>query len=272
MIMIKLHHYAQDKFTGFTAEKQLKAILELLTTLEKNITDAEYVNNIVSEVLLCLTWLKPPLQTELDVLNGLMDSFAPHDLLKIIAPIINTYKPNHADDEIDILRFDGLNPSQQDAKAPFPLTVILDNLRSAYNVGSIFRTAECVQAEKLILCGITPYPPNPKLSKTAMQTIDRLNWQYLHETEEAISLLKYNNIPVVALETTSDAISLFDYNVTQPVGLILGNEALGIEEKILKQADIVLSIPVLGWKNSLNVCNAFAVAAYWLSGISEMVK
>jgi len=266
--MIKLHHYSEEKFTGFTPEKQSKAMVELLITLEKNITDAEYVNLLIEEILTCLDWLHPNLQIEFLELYNLPESDNPHDILRLIRPYINNHKPYQTEQEIDVLRFDGVSNTGLEQKAPYPLTVILDNLRSAYNVGSIFRTAECVQARELMLCGITPTPENPRLLKTAMQTIDRTNWQYFSNSEAAIALLKSRGIPVIALETTSDAVSLFDYEVTQPIGLILGNEALGIEAKILKQADIVLSIPVLGWKNSLNVCNAFAVAAYHLSGLS----
>jgi tRNA G18 (ribose-2'-O)-methylase SpoU len=266
--MIKLHHYSEEKFSSFTAERQSKAIIELLITLEKNITDAEYADLLIEEILNCLDWLQPNLQIEFLELNDLPESSNPHDILRLIAPFINSYKPDVAEAEPDILRFDGVNNPKQEVRAPYPLTIVLDNLRSAYNVGSIFRTAECVQAKELLLCGITPFPPNPKLSKTAMQTIEHIKWQHLETTAAAIALLKSRNIPVIALETTSDAISLFDYKVTQPVGLILGNEALGIEEDIIKQADLVLSIPVLGWKNSLNVSNAFAIASYYLSGLS----
>ena len=268
-IMVKLHHYSKEKFTGFPAEQQRKAMLELLAALEKNIVDAEYVNVLVPEILTCLAWLKPSLQEEFGILSRLSESSNPHDLQKLIVPLLNIHKHSQADSEIEITRFDGMKTANQDLKVPFPLTVILDNLRSAHNVGSVFRTAECVQARELLLCGITPQPPHPKLIKTAMQTAGRLKWQYLQETEAAIALLKSHNMPIIALETTAASTSLFDYRVPQPLGLILGNEALGIEEKILKQADIILSIPVLGWKNSLNVCNAFAIAAYWLSGIAS---
>lgn len=268
--MIKLHHYSKEKFTAFDADKQIKAIVEMLSALEKNINDREYANGLITEILACYNWLNPVLQKDLCALSKLNHNQSSHNMLRLIVPIVNQYP--HKQVEPDILRFDGLKQTEQNLAAPYPITVILDNLRSAYNVGSIFRTAECVQAEKLFLCGITPYPPNPKLNKTAMQTIDRLKWQYLNETEEAIAYLKNKNIPVIALETTANATNIFDYKVTQPIGLILGNEALGIEEHILKQADIVLSIPVLGWKNSLNVCNAFAIAAYYLSGISETVE
>jgi tRNA G18 (ribose-2'-O)-methylase SpoU len=101
-----------------------------------------------------------------------------------------------------------------------------------------------------------------------MGTDERMNWQHFSETAEAISQLKKQGIPVIALETTSDAKSLFEYQPTQPVAMVMGNEALGIEEQILSLADEVLYIPVHGWKNSLNVSNAFAIAAYHLSGIS----
>ena len=150
-----------------------------------------------------------------------------------------------------------------------PFIIVLDNVRSLNNVGSIFRTAECVKAARIFLCGITPTPDNLRVTKTAMGTTEYVQWQYFERTENAISLAKSEGFPILALETTTNAKALFAYQLTTPVALILGNEALGIEEKILSLADAVISIPVLGWKNSLNVSNAFTLAAYKLSGLID---
>jgi 23S rRNA (guanosine2251-2'-O)-methyltransferase len=266
--MRKLHHYSREKFAGFAEDKQAKALLQLLCALENNLSDAEYIAVMVPEILECYHWSYPAVQSAFGVLPALAVADSPHEIIKIIVPLIRSSKSSFVGNDPEILRFDG-SGRQAETVAPHPLTVVLDNLRSAYNVGSIFRTAECVGAKSILLCGITPAPPHPGLLKTAMGTEQRLSWQQFSSTEQAVDLLKKQGIPVIALETTTHAKPLFAYEVTRPVAMIMGNEALGIEEKILALADEVLYIPVCGWKNSLNVSNAFAVAAYRLSGLSS---
>jgi 23S rRNA (guanosine2251-2'-O)-methyltransferase len=264
--MIKLHHFSRDKFQGFDEEQQTKALLQLLCALESNIAYPEHRQALLPSILECFHWSTAGVQEQFTGLSHLADITSPHDIQKLIIPIIRARKQNYNENDSEILRYDGTS-DQSGVSVPYPVTVILDNLRSAYNVGSIFRTAECVGAKSIYLCGITPTPPHPKLSKTAMGTDTRLAWQHFSDTADAILTLKKQGIPVIALETTSDAKPLYEYQATQPVAMLMGNEALGIEEKILALADEILYIPMHGWKNSLNVCNAFSLAAYRLSGI-----
>jgi 23S rRNA (guanosine2251-2'-O)-methyltransferase len=266
--MRKLHHYSIDKFQGMDEAKQIKAILQLLSVLEKNLAEPEFAPALISSVLQCLSWSRPAVAQQFYTLNQLTAASSAHEIIKLVTPLLRDLKPNYDESDIEILRYDGeANPAA--INVPYPLTVVLDNLRSAYNVGSIFRTAECVQAAKLCLCGITPCPPHPKVVRTAMGTEERLLWSYYTHTSEAIRQLQKFGMPVLALETSVKARSLFDYSPVRPCALILGNEALGIEDEILNQADEILSIPTHGWKNSLNVSNAFALAAYHLSGITS---
>jgi tRNA G18 (ribose-2'-O)-methylase SpoU len=266
--MIKLHHYSKEKFRGFAEDRQVKALLQLLCALESNLADTEYSSALVAEIHRCLQWSASAVQNRFASFLSLTADSSLHDIMRQIVPLIRSSQSSFGGNDPEILRFDG-SGRQAEAVAPHPLTVVLDNLRSAYNVGSIFRTAECVGAKSILLCGITPAPPHPGLLKTAMGTEQRLSWQQYSSTEHAVDLLKKQGIPVIALETATHAKPLFDYEVTRPVAVIVGNEALGIEEKILALADEVLTIPVCGWKNSLNVSNAFAVAAYRLSGLSS---
>lgn len=147
----------------------------------------------------------------------------------------------------------------------FPIVAVLDNIRSAYNVGSMFRTAECAYISKLILCGITACPPNPKLEKTALGTTATMPWDYFKDTLEAIKILKAQGYKVAALEITENSspiqeITPFDF----PLALVIGNEVTGVDERIIAQADKVLEIPLYGEKESLNVAIAFAVAVFLL--------
>ncbi len=147
----------------------------------------------------------------------------------------------------------------------FPIIAVLDNLRSAYNVGSIFRTAECAYISKLILCGITPHPFHPKVEKTALGTTKIIPWEYMEDTFLAIKNLKKEGYTIGVLEITNQSIPIQSLNSNSfPLALVLGNEVTGVEEKILKEADFVLEIPLFGEKESLNVAVAFGVALFLL--------
>jgi tRNA G18 (ribose-2'-O)-methylase SpoU len=143
-----------------------------------------------------------------------------------------------------------------------PVHVVLDNLRSAFNVGSIFRTADCALVEKVYPCGITAHPPNAKLEKTALGTLPFVPWEYGPSAVEAIAGMKSKGIRIVSLETTNRSLSLWEYAFPLPVCLVLGNEAFGVSREVLEMSDEIVEIPVLGYKNSINVAVAFGIAVY----------
>ena len=263
--MVKIYRYSRRKFTSFPGVRQFKAILELLSVLEKNIAEAEYRQQIIPTLLECLQWSENDVKEHFHMLLRMHAEMAPHDLLPIVTEVLKTHKPAFNATDFEVSRYDGMFQDKLE-KVPYPLTVIADNLRSEYNLGAIYRTAECVQAAWIYFCGITPFPPLNAFKKSAMGTEERVQYT-VASTEHAIAYCKEKGLPVIALETVINAKSLFDYKPVQPVAVIVGNEALGISEDILKLADEVLYIPVYGWKNSLNVSNAFTLAAYWLSGI-----
>ncbi len=150
-------------------------------------------------------------------------------------------------------------------KERFPIAAILDNIRSAYNVGSIFRTAECAYISKLILCGITPYPPHPKVEKTALGTTNLIPWNYFEKTVEAIKVLKKEGFKVAVLEITEQSIPIQKIkNKDFPLALVIGNEVTGVDEEVFAEADLIIEIPLYGEKESLNVAVAFGVAIFSL--------
>ncbi|MFO7890152.1 MAG: RNA methyltransferase [bacterium] len=140
-----------------------------------------------------------------------------------------------------------------------PITVILDNLRSAFNVGSIIRTSDCALVKKVIMCGITAHPPHKKLHKTAVGTLDYVDCEYEPFLIDAVKKQKRQGIPVVALETTNKSKIIWDFKFPFPVSIILGNEALGISRNILEWVDDIIEIPMLGLKNSINVAVAYGI-------------
>lgn len=159
------------------------------------------------------------------------------------------------------------------------LILILDNLRSAQNVGSIFRTADACGAEQIITCGYTPHPPvlsDPRpahhsaanlraIAKTALGAEQTVAHQHLENAEKAIAWSKRAGYVVAALEQAPGSTDLLNYNPPSKIALILGNEVDGICEQILQKVDVVLEIPMRGQKESLNVAVAGGIAAYHLT-------
>ena len=152
------------------------------------------------------------------------------------------------------------------ARPRLPIEALLDNVRSLFNVGSIFRSADGAGLRRLYLCGITPTPENPKLAKTALGAEQGVAW--LHHTNgvDAIQQLRDEGYAIWALEEQSDAEALFTVALpTQPILLVVGNEVTGVDPGILQQCDKIVVIPMYGVKRSLNVATAFGVAAVILA-------
>jgi 23S rRNA (guanosine2251-2'-O)-methyltransferase len=146
-----------------------------------------------------------------------------------------------------------------------PVEVLLDNIRSTFNVGSIFRTAEGAGVQHLFLCGITPTPDHPKIGKTALGAEQTVSWSQHWDALEILTERKEKGYRIWALEGGSDSSSLFDCEAHfsgLPVLLVIGNEVTGIDREILPLCDLVLSIPMMGTKRSLNVATAFGIAVY----------
>jgi tRNA G18 (ribose-2'-O)-methylase SpoU len=143
-----------------------------------------------------------------------------------------------------------------------PLHVVLDNLRSAYNVGSIFRTADAALVEKVYTCGISAHPPNLKLRKTSLGAARFVPWEHFTRTMDAVSALRSRGIPVYAFEVTDRSRSLFATRFRSPAAVVFGNELAGVSGEVLAAADEIVAIPMGGFKNSVNVSVAAGVAIF----------
>jgi 23S rRNA (guanosine2251-2'-O)-methyltransferase len=143
-----------------------------------------------------------------------------------------------------------------------PLRLVLDNLRSAFNVGSIFRTSEGAGVEWLHLCGITPYPPHPRLDKTARGATDLVPWSHHIDTMEAIRILKGSGYALAALELTDRSVDYRSLPYPRPLALILGHEVAGVTRPVLEAADWIVEVPLRGRKNSLNVATACGIVLF----------
>ena len=151
---------------------------------------------------------------------------------------------------------------QYERRPKFPVTLVLDNLRSAFNVGSIFRTADTARLRRIVTCGYTAHPPHLRLDKTALGTIEYVDTEHVESTMEALDNLQSRGMPVWALETTSASRPYTEVTYPRPVALVLGNEALGVERDVLDRCDELLEVPVFGYQNSLNVACTAAVVVY----------
>jgi len=164
-------------------------------------------------------------------------------------------------DHEDIFENDNFQPASN-------LEVVLDNIRSTFNVGAILRSSDGVGINKIHLCGITPAPTNPKVHKTSLGAEFTVNYETHPNTLSLIKCLKIKGYIIWALEKTSMSQSIFNYRISEssrPTILVVGNEIIGIDPDVLKECDAHLHIPMVGLKNSLNVAIAFGIAVYSLT-------
>ena len=155
-----------------------------------------------------------------------------------------------------------------------PVVVVLDNIRSAYNVGSVFRTADAFRLEGLRLCGVSACPPSPLIHKTALGAEEAVDWQYFETAVEAVEQLKDEGCLVCGLEITHNALRLQDFRVDRDrrVAVVVGNEVHGISEEVLRLCDVCLEIPQRGTKHSLNVASAAAIAVWHLAQAQQSAE
>jgi tRNA G18 (ribose-2'-O)-methylase SpoU len=142
-----------------------------------------------------------------------------------------------------------------------PITVILEDIRSALNVGAIFRTSDGAWIEKLYLTGITPYPPHNRIPKTALGSIETVPWEHSRDSQHIVEQIA-KQMPVIAIELTDDAEIYTDFDFPAPAAIILGNEITGVSDASLKQCTKVVKIPMYGSKESLNVATAYGIVVY----------
>ncbi len=152
-----------------------------------------------------------------------------------------------------------------------PVVALLDNIRSTYNVGSVFRTSDGAQIDKLILTGYTPHPPNKEILKTALGSTNSVKWEFHKEALTVIHQLKKEGYKICALELTETPKMYYEVSPQQfPLCLIVGNEITGVSQKLLDECDFAIEIPQYGIKQSLNVAVAYGIAIFELRKIFDL--
>ena len=147
-----------------------------------------------------------------------------------------------------------------------PVIVVLENIRSAYNVGSTFRTSDAFLAEAIYIIGYTAIPPHKEIKKTALGAEESVTWKYFSNSADAVADLKEKGYKVYAIEQAENSIDLQNFNITEKVALIFGNEVSGVEQDTIGLCDGCVEIPQLGMKHSLNIATAVGVVLW------EMVR
>ena len=157
--------------------------------------------------------------------------------------------------KLKITELNRISPEEFKEKNKTPLIVVLDNVRSLHNIGSVFRTSDAFLLESIYLCGITATPPNAEIHKTALGAEFTMNWIHFENTEEAINKLKKEDYTIFAIEQVERSISLPDLKLPKgrKFAIVLGNEVKGVQQAVVDASDGCIEIPQYGTKHSLNV-------------------
>lgn len=179
---------------------------------------------------------------------------------------------NHQKLSLEELNRDDINSYK--LKNKLPIVIVLDNIRSMHNIGSIFRTSDAFLIEEIHLCGITSTPPNKEIHKTALGATESVQWRYFDSTQESINLLRNESYQIISVEQATNSTSLEDFipSKDQKMAFIFGNEVKGVQQGIVNQSDLCLEIPQFGTKHSLNISVSAAIIIWHTFQIMSQIQ
>lgn len=155
-----------------------------------------------------------------------------------------------------------LSPQDFRASKKFPYRILLDDIRSLHNVGSVFRTADAFAAEGIILAGITGQPPHREISKTALGADETVAWQHTPNAADFCATMQAEGYKIVVIEQVTTSVQLTDYQPDEKVIFVFGNEVFGVQESIIALADVCVEIPQFGTKHSLNIAVSVGIVCW----------
>ena len=166
--------------------------------------------------------------------------------------------------KLSVIELDRVSKEQFKTIDKTPLVVVLDNIRSLNNVGSVFRSSDAFKLEKIYLCGVTATPPNAEIHKTALGAEDSMEWEYVEDTKAVVAKLKQEGYKIFAVEQVQNSIMLdrVELDKTYKYVLILGNEVKGVQQEVVDMCDFAVEIPQFGTKHSLNVSVAAGIVIW----------
>jgi 23S rRNA (guanosine2251-2'-O)-methyltransferase len=241
-------------------KKKVESICNLISLLEqeKSPFDVQVIDDLKNQISSLKISADPIIQKLVRYENSISTQMTERHLSTIAVPFERYLKRSIADDDFLVNSTDRDHLVNEKA----PLHFVLDNMRSAFNVGSIFRTADTLGARKIWLTGYTATPHQMQVERAALGAAAVIEWHHC-KFDEAIADLVKNGVQLIALETTSHAEDISaDFDFSKPTAFIMGNERFGLEANQIKLADEVRQIPTYGLKNSLNVAVAAAIAGF----------
>lgn len=249
------------------SQKILEKIHLLMRRMELQFEDS-FKESDLHELNILLQALSMFDEKSLQKISEIQDHFSPgmslRHFMNFLIPIERALGRTLKDSDFLITREDRpMPPRRLDPKSE--ILFICDNIRSAFNVGSFFRLADCVSAKKLFLTGYTPSPENEAVLKTSLGADKQIQWQSFPSLELAVQEARNLGFHIYALETAKNAQPLYEVRFPEKSAFVVGNERFGLENSSLNLCDTVIEIPTFGIKNSLNAANALSVAAYeWI--------
>ena len=246
-------------------KKKVEWIYNLFLALEKNHPVDGFATPLFDELISGLKSLREEKEVELfkiySISTHLKKEMSLRDFMYWIVPIERYLNKNLKDDDFVIFNKDDKRIEKK--SSPVPLAIVLDNIRSSFNVGSVFRSGEAFNIEKIYLAGYSPDPTNPKTQKTTLGSHEYIQWENHPQCLDLITDLKAQGYWVIAAETTNHAISLSQpFNFLKKTALVFGNERFGMDPQIIEACDETRKIPLQGIKNSLNVANCASIMIY----------
>ncbi len=245
--------------------RKIEKLYELLRGLEKKVSSNDFLNEmdflLIKDILLSL-------QSESDVEILKIHSLYYHlhsqmtlqELTNWLLPVERYLKKDLKDE--DFLIFNKDHPDRKEKSKTLPLILILDHVRSSFNVGSIFRTSEAFNLEKVYLVGYTPDPTNAKTNKTTLGAHEHLPWETVPKALPLIQELQNQNYQVIAAETTSHAVPLGLPFPKTKVAFVFGNERFGLDPEVIAACNETRVLALRGYKNSLNIANCASIFIY----------
>jgi tRNA G18 (ribose-2'-O)-methylase SpoU len=251
--------FTRNKFLTLSPYRILEVLYNKLRSLEQSLRLKKNPEDITAFLNTHFAYIQKSTEK---LLSAVYSVFAETDLsdMRSVEKLLSCIEQETGRQVIDSDFLDSQKDGNRGERNTVQISVLLDNLRSAFNTGSIFRTAECLGADKIYISGHTPSPDGKKVYETAMGTSDKISWEKVPDPVTVIKQSKQKGRTIIGIESVEKAQSVFSYTDAFPCLLVVGNEKYGISSEILSLCDIVLSIPLYGWKNSLNVGVAFGIA------------
>jgi 23S rRNA (guanosine2251-2'-O)-methyltransferase len=245
--------------------RKVERIHELFLAIEKSYPETGFNTPHFDQLIQALHVYRDHKDVELfkiySISQHLNQDMSLRDFLYWIVPVERYLNKNLKDEDFIIYNKD--DKSIEKKQNTIPLTIILDNIRSSFNVGSVFRTSEAFNVEKIILAGYSPDPSNPKTQKTTLGSHDYVTWENQAKCLELINGLKGQDFRVIAAETTNHAISLEQpFKFDKKTAFVFGNERFGLDPQVIEACHETRKVPLGGIKNSLNVANAASIFIY----------